>query len=272
MMGSVDTDISDMLFKDVFTLTEAEKEIQKKGLEFLKRAGIHHVLKTIKTAEKVKASIKNKINLDKCDRFIPMCLAPVAPAEVTNDPVFLYGLDRTKEKDKPLINQLQNEAREVQQACYVAGYRTACLGIQPYLKNAGEWYNILDTTLCDKIFIQDWTNKASASEGVSKTMYNLKTILDVLWQVTQEKDEFKQKLKSGIKTPEELHAVLNGAAYGKALEVLAWDDTLRAKVKEVNSSSHNLSSRLIPCRCSRSSTKLRRRSARQSLRRNSRPK
>jgi len=109
-----------MLFKDVFILTEAEKEIQKKGLEFLKRTGVHHVLRTIKTTEKVKVSIKNKINLDKCDRFIPMCLAPVAPAEVTNDPVFLYGLDC--KKDKPLIDQLQNEAREVQQVCYVAGY------------------------------------------------------------------------------------------------------------------------------------------------------
>jgi len=72
-----------------------------------------------------------------------------------------------------------------------------------------------------------------ASEGISKMMYNLKTILDVLWQVTQEKDEFKQKLKTSIKTLEELHSVLNGATYQKALEVLTWDDTLRAKVKEV---------------------------------------
>ncbi|KAJ8111988.1 hypothetical protein OPT61_g5546 [Boeremia exigua] len=231
MMGSVDQEISDMLFKDVFILTDAEKEIQKKGLEFLKRAGTHHVLKTIKAAEKVKQSIKDKINLDKCDRFVPMCVAPIAPATITEDPVFLYGLSRRT--DGALVNQLQSEAQAVMDACSIAGYKIAVLDIQPYLKNAGEWYDILDTTLHNEFFIQDWMNKSAGSEGVSKTMYNLKKILDVLWVVTQASDEFKKKLKANISTPEQLNGIMNGAAYAKAQEVLAWDDTLRSKIKEV---------------------------------------
>jgi hypothetical protein len=232
MMGSVDKDISDMLFKDFFVLTDAEKEIQKKGPKFLKRAGVHHVLKTIKTAEKVKKSIKDKTNPAKCDRFIPMCVAPIAPAKVTEDPVFLYGLDRGKPEDKKLIDQLQSEAQAVMDAYSIAGYKIAVLDIQPYLKNAGEWYDTLDTTLHDEHFIQDWMNKSAGSEGVSKTMYNLKKILDVLWVVTQASDEFKKKLKANISTPEQLNGIMNGAAYAKAQELLVWDDTLRSKIKE----------------------------------------
>jgi hypothetical protein len=247
MMASVDKEISDMLFKDIFVLSTAEKQIQAKGLEFLKRAGTHHVLRTIKLAEKVKQSIKDKINLDKCDRFVPMCLAPLAPSDVTKDPAFLYGLSRSNNEDKKLLDQLQKEANDVQQACYVAGYRIAVLDIHPYLDNAGEWYSIVESTFQDKIFLQDWQNKASASEGLSKTMWNYKTILDVLWQVTHEKDDFKKKLKSDCKKPEELHAVLNAATLLKSTEVLIWDDELRSKVKDVSNACSTCVSGMSIC-------------------------
>lgn len=222
-----------MLFPGKFNLIPAEQKIQELGREFLKRAGMHTILANIKESTNVKPKTKNKIKQVRCERFIPMCLALEEPANKTNDPVKLYGLDR--EKDKDVVKQLQGEAQRVFRACYLHGYRTAVASIQPYLNNAGEWYDNLQKVLQSSIFLQDWQNKATGSEGFAKTLYDLHTKLDVLWEAAQEKDEFKAKLPKDVKKPEEVIVVLNSAGLVAALDVIEWDDTSRAHLKEVSS-------------------------------------
>ena len=230
--------MSKMLFPGMFNLTPAEKETQKLGSEFLKRAGIHYVMANIKSSDQVKPKIKDKIRQDKCERFLPMCVAAgAAPADKSKDPVILYGLSREDEKDKALVHQLQGEAQAVSRACYLLGYRTVVTTIQPYLNNAGEWYNILSDTLSSSIFLADWQNKSSVSEGCAKTLYDLHTKLDVLWQAANENEEFRKRLPEKVKKPEEIISLVNGASWMKTLDSIAWDDTAKQNVRNVSSSS-----------------------------------
>ncbi|KAH6867266.1 hypothetical protein B0T10DRAFT_502528 [Thelonectria olida] len=229
VFGSVDQEVSNLLFPGIFSLTPAEKDIQKLGEEFLKRAGIHSIMANLKASDNVKAKTKDKISKAKCERFIPMCIsAGAAPTDPANDPVKLYGLDR--EKDKTLVTQLQSQAQSVSRACYLHGYRTAVISMQGYLNNAGEWYDILVSTLTSDVYLADWQSRASGSEGLAKTLYDIHTKLDLLWETANANPTLKAKLPAGIKTPAEVIATLNVAGLDAALDSIEFDDTARQGV------------------------------------------
>ncbi|KAI8316303.1 hypothetical protein K4K59_000201 [Colletotrichum sp. SAR11_240] len=229
VLGSVGDEVSNMLFPGVFNLTPAETKIQNLGLEFLKRAGIHSVLANIKASDNVKAKTKDKINKVRCERFLPMCVsAGAAPNDPANDPVQLYGLDR--EKDKDLVNLLQSQAQTVSRACYLLGYRTAVFSMQAYLNNAGEWYGILASVLTSPVYLADWKNRASGSEGMAKTLYDIHTKLDLLWEAANAEESLKAKLPKGVKSPTEVISILNAAGLDAALDSIEFDDTARQNI------------------------------------------
>lgn len=269
----MDEEVSKLLFPGVFNLTPAEKSIQKLGNEFLKRAGIHTIMANIKASDQVKAKTKDKIKKDRCDRFIPMCVSAPGKPATGDDMVALYGLKRKEgdtQNDQALIDQLQSEAQAVSRACYLHGYRSAVTSMQPYLNNAGEWYTTLAQSLTDEIFLQDWQNKTSASEGSAKKLYDIHTKLDVLWQAVHEKPEFEAKLPPAIAPPTEVIAGLNAASLAAALDQTEFDDTARQNLIQVSLPFLGYApTALIGCSFSASSTTWRRMSVRRGLRRTS---
>lgn len=234
VLASVDEEVANLLYKDIYVLTKAEKAIQAKGPEFLKRAGIHAILSALKMSEKVKEQTKNRINAEKVARFLPMCVAMQRPAPGAEDIVSLYGLDR--ERDRELLERLWTEAHAVSRACYLHGYRKAVSGLEPYLENAGYWYNELATAQTHEIALADWANRATCSDHDVR-LYSLRNKLEILWQVAQEDERLRAQLRPSVPKPEDVLLTLNSAVVLGMRDHILWDATAQQHLHDVSTLS-----------------------------------
>lgn len=252
VLASVDEEVAKLLYRDMYVLTEAEKAIQAKGPEFLKRAGIHAILAAIKVSEKVKQQTKDRINAEKVARFLPMCVAMQKPAPGADDMVSVYGLDR--ERDGKLLNQLWTEAHAVSRACYLHGYRKVVDGLEPYLENAGYWYAELSRAQTHEIALADWANRATSGDHDVR-LYSLRNKLEILWEVAQDNERLRAQLQPSDLKPEDVLLRLTSAVALAMRDHILWDATAQEHLRNVSTypktkkRKSSPASMFLPCHC-----------------------
>ncbi|CAE7195453.1 unnamed protein product [Rhizoctonia solani] len=156
IQASIPEDVRQTLQLKIPRLDPEEEDIRQFAPDFLPRAATTALFKQWHGSEYISQKQRDRIDIDKCERFYPACAANSVP-QSGNDPVEEFGWDRKRDAD--IIRQVQGQYRNVSLACYRLGYRRKVTRFHPFLDHPDYWYKrlaqyLVSPTHCERFMLR----------------------------------------------------------------------------------------------------------------------
>ncbi|ESK96467.1 hypothetical protein Moror_6975 [Moniliophthora roreri MCA 2997] len=223
LLASIPDDVKEKLYPNAPELDKAEQAIKDLGPDYLSHAAVVNFLSHLQASVDISPAQRVRINKTKCDAFFPACMAVEKPVGNQADPVQTFGWDR--EKDAPILDKIQQQARVVALHCYRLGYIRAVTSFRPFLKYASYWYKRLVEYIESPAHLRQFMHRVrSQDDRLERDVYDWHNKLTLLHNVCGD--------IKGVSKIEEVMSALKGASTLATLDSVEWNDSVVAHLKE----------------------------------------